>query len=366
MRKILLPLALWLASIVSVSAQVSGPPFTFTNGTVADATEVNANFTSIYSNALNRTGGTMTGTLNSRSVIPTAANTYDLGSAALPFQSGYLRTSVVLVQSTANYTLTWANPASARAISFEDPGGTDVIAYKAASQTLTNKTITAPVLSGTATGTYTLGGTGTWAGVAIGPTVGGTNQTTWATGDILYAPSSNTLAKRAIGTTGQVLTVVAGVPNWSTASPLSLFSGCGTTGSDTTGSATNVFTCAISGLAAGDTLQVDVTMTQTGGSATTAPLLYNATDGVTIITGANVSVGDSQLWSARISCLPNSTTAVQAHMLRSIGNAAANVSLNSTFVTNYTGSWTLALRTGAGGTDGTFRFTVRVYKVAGA
>lgn len=43
---------------------------------------------------------------------------------------------------------------------------------------------------------------------------GGTGQSTWTTGDLLYASAANTLAKRAIGSTGQILTVVAGVPTW--------------------------------------------------------------------------------------------------------------------------------------------------------
>ena len=45
---------------------------------------------------------------------------------------------------------------------------------------------------------------------------GGTNQTTYTTGDLLYASGANTLAKRAIGTSGQVLTVTSGVPTWAT------------------------------------------------------------------------------------------------------------------------------------------------------
>ena len=43
---------------------------------------------------------------------------------------------------------------------------------------------------------------------------GGTAQSTWTTGDLLYASASNTLSKRGIGSTGQILTVVAGVPTW--------------------------------------------------------------------------------------------------------------------------------------------------------
>jgi hypothetical protein len=43
---------------------------------------------------------------------------------------------------------------------------------------------------------------------------GGTAQSTWATGDMLYASAADTLAKRSIGSTGNVLTVVGGVPTW--------------------------------------------------------------------------------------------------------------------------------------------------------
>ena len=43
---------------------------------------------------------------------------------------------------------------------------------------------------------------------------GGTAQSTYATGDMIYASAANTLAKRAVGSTGQVLTVAGGVPTW--------------------------------------------------------------------------------------------------------------------------------------------------------
>jgi hypothetical protein len=45
---------------------------------------------------------------------------------------------------------------------------------------------------------------------------GGTSQSTYTTGDMIYASGTNTLAKRNIGTSGQVLTVVGGIPTWST------------------------------------------------------------------------------------------------------------------------------------------------------
>ncbi len=51
----------------------------------------------------------------------------------------------------------------------------------------------------------------------LSATQGGTAQSTYATGDIVYASASNTLAKRTIGSTGEVLTVVGGVPTWAAA-----------------------------------------------------------------------------------------------------------------------------------------------------
>ena len=59
---------------------------------------------------------------------------------------------------------------------------------------------------------------------------GGTAQSTYATGDTLYASALNTVSKLPIGSTGQVLTVVSGVPTWATSTGgVSSFSG-GTTG----------------------------------------------------------------------------------------------------------------------------------------
>lgn len=52
----------------------------------------------------------------------------------------------------------------------------------------------------------------------LSETRGGTNQTTYTTGDILYASATNTLSKKGIGSNGQVLTVNGGVPSWEDAS----------------------------------------------------------------------------------------------------------------------------------------------------
>ena len=54
--------------------------------------------------------------------------------------------------------------------------------------------------------------------VPVVATNGGTGQTTYTTGDILYASATNTLSKLAIGSTGEVLKVSGGVPAWGTES----------------------------------------------------------------------------------------------------------------------------------------------------
>jgi len=60
---------------------------------------------------------------------------------------------------------------------------------------------------------------------------GGTGQTSYATGDLLFASNSTTLSKRAIGTEGYALRVASGVPSWqllSTGFPVLLHSGATT------------------------------------------------------------------------------------------------------------------------------------------
>ena len=58
----------------------------------------------------------------------------------------------------------------------------------------------------------------TWNGVAVGAIYGGTSQTAYATGDILYASATNTLSRLPAGTNGYVLTLASGVPVWSPSS----------------------------------------------------------------------------------------------------------------------------------------------------
>lgn len=69
---------LWLALLApaAASAQIAGPAFVFTNGTVINADEVNADFAAVYAAACNRTGCTMSGPL-----IFSPDNTIDIGAS---------------------------------------------------------------------------------------------------------------------------------------------------------------------------------------------------------------------------------------------------------------------------------------------
>ena len=83
--------------------------------------------------------------------------------------------------------------------------------------------------------------TGTWNATAIGATYGGTGQSTYATGDILYASAANTLSKLPAGLNTQVLTLAGGVPTWATPTTGTVTSVSGTAGRITsTGGATPV------------------------------------------------------------------------------------------------------------------------------
>jgi len=59
------------------------------------------------------------------------------------------------------------------------------------------------------TGAVTVAGT-------LAAVSGGTGQSSFTVGDLFYANTTTTIAKLGIGTTGQVVTVAAGIPSWAT------------------------------------------------------------------------------------------------------------------------------------------------------
>ena len=145
------------------------------------------------------------------------------GALGLGTSPSYGTSGQVLTSGGAGAAATWSTPA------------TPVTSFQTSLSGLTPSTAS--------TGAITLAGT-------LGETSGGTNQTTYTTGDILYASASNTLSKLPIGSTGQLLTVTAGAPSWvnAPASGVTSFS-AGTTGftpsTATTGAVTLAGTLAI-------------------------------------------------------------------------------------------------------------------------
>lgn len=98
-------------------------------------------------------------------------------------------------------------------------GGNAVIAPAG---TLSGTTLNATVVSSSLTSVGTLT-SGTWNASTITETHGGTNQTSYTTGDVLYASASNTLSKLPIGSNGNYLTITAGTPAWTSVTPGSPF-----------------------------------------------------------------------------------------------------------------------------------------------
>lgn len=120
MRRLLLALVACLVAAAPARAQLT-PPYTFINGTTADADQVNANF-ALLGNALNRTGGTMTGTLTSRNVVPDGNNTRDIGALGNVYANVYATTfvgagtsltGVALLASNNTFTATGTQALSA-------------------------------------------------------------------------------------------------------------------------------------------------------------------------------------------------------------------------------------------------------------
>jgi len=130
-----------------------------------------------------------------------------------------------------------------------------------------------------------LDSTNTWAlaqtfSSPIAATSGGTAQSTYTTGDIIYASGTNTLSKLAIGTTGQALTVSGGVPTWAAA-----------------GGSTSLTTTSFTATAGQTSFTVSYTPTLLQGvyrnGVKLDPADYTATSGTAIVLSAAAALNDN-------------------------------------------------------------------------
>jgi len=144
-------------------------------------------------------------------------------------------------------------------------------------------------------------------------TAGGTSIATYTTGDVIYASATNTLSKLPIGTTGQVLTVAAGIPSWSAIpSNVSSFqtslSGL-TPSTATTGAVTLAGTLGVTSGGTGQTTYTDGQLligNTTGNTLTKASLTAGA--GISITPGSG-SISIASTVTAGVTIVDDTSTA---------------------------------------------------------
>lgn len=125
----------------------------------------------------------------------------------------------------------------------------------------------------------------------LGTTNGGTGLNSYTTGDTIYASASNTLSKLSVGSTGQVLTVVAGVPAWTSSG---LPSQTGNAGKYLTTDGTNA-SWSSTGAAAGGAIYINTT------TVTQNYTIASGTNGfsvgpITQAPGVTVTIAAGQRW----------------------------------------------------------------------
>ena len=178
-----------------------------------------AGFYSILNLVYNRTSSTFTGTslnaidyfqyINADNLL--LANTGSVQFADADSSNYVAFKAPSVVGSNVTWTLPSADGGSGQFLSTNGTGTLSWASAAAAGVTSFTTSLSGLTPNTASTGAITLAGT-------LGATSGGTSQSTYTTGDLLYSSASNTLSKLGIGSTGQVLTVSAGgVPVWGAA-----------------------------------------------------------------------------------------------------------------------------------------------------
>lgn len=156
--------------------------------------------------------GTTT-TVNSTTVSVDDKN-IELGSVASPSNTTADGGGITL-KGLTDKTFNWVNSTSAWTSSEHINIASGKTYYINGTAVLSSSTLGSGVTSSSLTSVGTLN-SGTWNATTIATTKGGTGLSTYASGDILYASSSNTLSALAAGLDGQVLKLSGGLPAWTT------------------------------------------------------------------------------------------------------------------------------------------------------
>ena len=176
---------------------------------------------------------------------------------------------------------------------------------------------------------------------------GGTGQTSYAAGDIIYASGVNTLAKLTIGTTGQRLVVAAGVPSWATDSTVGTVTSVGWTGgivSVATATTTPAFTIAgtsggIPYFSSASTWATSAALAASalvlGGGAGAAPT--TTTTGTNVVTALGVNIGTAGAFVVNGGALGTPASGI---LTNATGTASGLTAGNVTTNANLTGGVT--------------------------
>lgn len=143
------------------------------------------------------------------------------------YQSQKLNYSVLLTELNADLSITLQSAYNAstqpQILTSVAKGG---VVIRSGQSLDTNSVLELKNIAGSST--FVVGGngivaTGNWQATAIAAAFGGTGQTSYTIGDIIYASNTTAISKLGIGTSGQVLTVSGGgIPTWATASSSNL------------------------------------------------------------------------------------------------------------------------------------------------
>ena len=153
-----------------------------------------------------------TTTLNTATLVVEDKNIV-LSNVATPTDITADGAGITILGST-DKTLNWVDATDAWTSSEHFNLASAKAYYVNGTSVLSNTTLGSGVINSSLTSVGTIS-TGVWNGTTIGTTYGGTGINSYTTGDLVYSSSGNTLSKLAIGTAGQFLKVVSGVPSWS-------------------------------------------------------------------------------------------------------------------------------------------------------
>ena len=143
------------------------------------------------------------------------------------------------------------------------------------------------------------------------------------------------------------------------------------TGTDTNAAAANIDTYAVSGLTAKDSLVVYVTLSSVTQDTAGVIYVYQTTDGKNMakLTAGVLTAGQFVQAQAVIG---NSNTAltdvngISTYGMRGNGDTAGAVAMTAqNWTTNWTGSWSIAIRHAGVTAGGTFYYRWAIYKIAG-